>query len=115
MIKLLALWEQQSAKITTLDATFDRVDESKVWDDVTHYKGRALLKSPNLACLNLERVEPDGKKTAFQERIICTGKDVWQYDGASGRSPSTRSRRRSRSAPWRRVPCRSCSTCTPTP
>jgi TIGR03009 family protein len=83
MDQLLALWEKQSAKVKTLDATFDRVDESKVWDDVTHYKGRALLKSPNLACLNLERVDADAKKTTFQERVICTGKDVWQYDGAS--------------------------------
>lgn len=83
MEQLLALWEQRSSQITTLDASFDRVDESKVWDEVTYYKGRALLKNPSLACLNLERVDAGRKKTIFYERIICTGKEVWQYDGSS--------------------------------
>jgi TIGR03009 family protein len=80
MKQLLRLWEQQSAKLKTLDVSIDRVDKSAAWGD-EHYKGRALLRSPNLAWLDFQKVEQEGSQAKLKphERIVCTGTEVWQY------------------------------------
>ena len=83
---ILKQWEKESATITQLDATFKRTDRKLGFKTLSQFEGRALLKSPNLACLNLEKVDagPEAQvKTHFHERILCTGDDVVQYDGAT--------------------------------
>lgn len=88
---LLRLWEQQSSKVETLDVRFTREDKSKggVFNDPVVYQGRAILKSPNLAYLDLHKVKLDANSkpisdatgkfvTEAYERIICTGREVWQ-------------------------------------
>jgi len=85
MSALLAEWEKQSRKITSLDVGFDRVVSSKAWGEQWS-KGRAMLRSPDLACLEFQKykVDKDGKPTNQvepqpTERIVCTGREVLQY------------------------------------
>ena len=89
MARVLTLWEEQSARLKTLDVTIERVDKNPAWGDDEHYTGRALLMSPDLAWLDFQKVSyRDGKPVLNKqgkpvvtpyERIICTGQDVWQY------------------------------------
>ncbi len=83
MAALLAHWEQNSDRLKSLDVMMTRTDNSPAWPEPESYKGRALLKSPNLAFLDFQKEEADpntGKKVFAQdERIICTGNEVWQY------------------------------------
>jgi len=82
MKQILAGWEQQSARLNTLDVLISRVDRSPAWGD-DRYEGRAILMSPNLAWLDFQKVEHDDAtnkdKLVPHERIVCTGKEVWQY------------------------------------
>ena len=95
MNTLLDAWEAKSKLIKSLDVGFDRIDKSKAWGD-QYYEGRAMLKSPDLACLQFTKVKtgPDdkplftkdknGKSTWIvepspDERIVCNGKEVLQY------------------------------------
>ena len=93
---LLAEWEKQSKKVTSLNVVFERVDRSVKWGDQV-YQGQAMLKSPDLACLEFKKAIPDAdgkpktktdssgqkvievEKEPFQ-RIVCTGKEVLQYE-----------------------------------
>jgi TIGR03009 family protein len=76
-----------SARLQTLDVAITRVDRSPAWGEDDHYEGRAMLKSPNRAWLDFNKVvqvvDPktgEKKKTLKPyERIICTGEEVWQY------------------------------------
>jgi TIGR03009 family protein len=88
---LLKKWEQQCAKLKTLDVTILRIDDAPAWGDKDYYEGRALFKSPNLAFIDFNRIKLDDKKKPMRdpqtkkwvstpyERIICTGDEVWQY------------------------------------
>jgi TIGR03009 family protein len=98
MEQVLAEWEKRSKLIGSLDVIFDRIDRSVGWGD-QYYQGRAMLQSPDLACLQFQRYkldpkEPKGKplflpgkdgKLVAQleaepyERIVCTGAEVIQY------------------------------------
>ena len=94
MDRVLAEWEDRSRQVTSLDVLFDRVDVSPGWGD-QYYQGRAMLQSPDLACLQFQKykLDPDGKplfatkdgKKVPQlepqpfERIVCTGNEVLQY------------------------------------
>jgi len=83
MERLLVLWEKQSARLTSLDVGFIRIDRSPAWNEKLEYHGRAYLQSPNLACLHFQKLdEKPGEKPKLveHERIVCTGKDVLQYD-----------------------------------
>jgi TIGR03009 family protein len=78
---LLANWAKQSTQLRSLDVKIRRLDKSNKWDD-EEYEGRALFKSPNLAYLDFQKVvTPQGKprQLVAYERIVCTGKEVWQY------------------------------------
>lgn len=89
MNDLLAEWEKQSKKVTSLDVGFERVDKmGAAWGNV-YYHGRAMLKSPDLACLEFRKykVGEDGQPSKPlqlekepNERIVCTGKEVLQYE-----------------------------------
>ena len=93
---LLNEWEQESKKVTSLHVIFDRIDRSLKWGDQV-YQGQAFLQTPDLACLEFTRAIPDAngkpivkkdskgvsmietEKNPFQ-RIVCTGKEVLQYE-----------------------------------
>lgn len=82
MDQLLAQWEARSAQVTSLSVGLERIDRNPVWNDTTQYSGVALLKSPNLACLEFNKnVAEEGKpaKMVQHDRIVCTGKEVYQY------------------------------------
>lgn len=95
---LLKAWEERSSQVKELDAAFTRQDKSPAWQEESQYQGRALLKSPDLAFLNFEKLEPEKKTYTHFERIICTGKEVFHYQTASKQvfiyplSPEERSR-----------------------
>jgi TIGR03009 family protein len=93
--RVLAEWEERSKKVTSLDVSFDRIDRSPGWGD-TYYQGRAMLQSPDLACLQFQKYkldkqgkpvltpDKDGKPVPVLlpdpfERIVCTGQEVLQY------------------------------------
>lgn len=81
MQMLLAKWAKQSTQLRSLDVKIRRLDKSNKWDD-EEYEGRAMFKSPNLAFLDFQKVTtPEGKPKQLvpHERIVCTGKEVWQY------------------------------------
>lgn len=84
--RLFRLWEAQSAKLNSLDVGFTRTDTSPGWNSVEEYKGRAYLQNPNLACLHSQKVvKEQGKADKLEDfdRIVCTGKEVRQYDFAT--------------------------------
>ena len=95
MNALLDEWEKQSKQITSLDVEFERVDKAQAWGD-QYFKGRAMLKSPDLACLEFTKIKLDANRKPIMavskdgkparavdadptERIVCTGKEVLQY------------------------------------
>ena len=82
MDAILKKWEANSVKVTKLDVIFTRIDEERGWGKTT-FEGRAVLQSPNLAWLDLQKVEVNEKTKAKEvkphERIISTGKEIWQY------------------------------------
>jgi TIGR03009 family protein len=80
---LLRTWEERSMLVKELDAEFSRHDRSPAWQEESEYKGRALLKSPDLAYLDFEKFNTTDKKFAHHERIIATGKEVFHYQTAS--------------------------------
>jgi TIGR03009 family protein len=78
---LLKAWETQSKEIHTLDAKFIRTDEDPLWKSTKVFQGRALLKEPNLAFLDLQLIDPKQPKKppVFADRIVCDGGTVYQY------------------------------------
>lgn len=95
MDRVLEKWEEKSKKVTSLDVQFDRVDRSVGWGD-QYYRGRAMLQSPDHACLEFQKYKLDANgKPAYSaskddrpvpqlepqptERIVCTGSEVLQY------------------------------------
>ncbi len=92
MDKLLGLWEQQSARLTSLVVSYKRVDKSPGWNEEIEYEGNAYLQTPSLACLHSKKntapppkpgQKPVSPTFVDHERIVCTGKEVLQYDYAS--------------------------------
>jgi TIGR03009 family protein len=77
MDELLRQWEQRSSTIKTLDAKFTREDLSPAWGTKELYVGRAILKSPDYAFLDFQKV--NGAKAEAYEQIRCTGKEVYHY------------------------------------
>ncbi len=96
MERVLAEWEKRSKQVVSLDVLFDRIDRAPAWGD-QYYQGRAMLQSPDLACLQFQKYKldadgkpmftagKDGKKNVPMlepepfERIVCTGNEVLQY------------------------------------
>jgi TIGR03009 family protein len=95
MDTLLADWEKMSKKVYSLDVAFERIDRAKAWGD-QYFQGRAMLKSPDLACLEFTKIKLDANGKPLMvtgrdgkpakaveaepaERIVCTGKEVLQY------------------------------------
>ncbi|MBV8487694.1 MAG: outer-membrane lipoprotein carrier protein LolA [Planctomycetaceae bacterium] len=92
MESLLREWERNSSQLKTLDVRIYRVVDTPGWGDPDYYEGRALFKSPNLAFIDFRKIKVENnqplhdpqKKNAWlstpNERIICTGSEIWQYD-----------------------------------
>lgn len=82
MKALLREWEKKSSTLRTLDVGIDRIDKSKAWGE-EEFRGRAMLESPNLALLDFQRKVENPKQGqpefVSKERIVCTGREVWQY------------------------------------
>jgi len=87
---LLRQWEGQSSKLKTLDVSIFRRDDTPSFDEIEFFEGRAIFKNPNLAFINFKKIKQDAagnpiKKnddkwdSADDERIVCTGTEVWQY------------------------------------
>ncbi|MFO0959455.1 MAG: outer-membrane lipoprotein carrier protein LolA [Isosphaeraceae bacterium] len=62
--KVLLEWEQRSATIKSLDAAFYRFDQNSVVGDVEFFEGRVMLKSPNQAVLDSQKIDLDFKVAA---------------------------------------------------
>ena len=99
MNPILAEWEIRSTKIVSLDAAFDMVEKDPTFGN-TYFRGRAMLQSPDKACLQFQLYKLDadkkpiilvndkGKKVAQLEkeperRLVCTGTEVLQYTWAN--------------------------------
>jgi hypothetical protein len=83
MDALLAQWEQVSLQNETLYARFTRTDRSPALVVPREFKGQALLRKPNLACLDFHEVVPDKPKPVFEQRIVCSGDRVYQFLGST--------------------------------
>lgn len=86
MDEILKLWEKKSAEIETLSADFERVDVNRLFKTRTLFRGQAVLKSPNLACLHYLKFDPAKKDPknprsgwSFFERVVCSGDEVYDY------------------------------------
>lgn len=104
--ELLGKWEEKSATIKTLDASYLRHDLNMVLGEVEFFEGRAVLESPNRAWMDTKKINldpkdkeearlfydaikalkaPDGvdpvpkEKKEFFERVICTGDAIYHY------------------------------------
>ncbi|HEV3165800.1 MAG TPA: outer membrane lipoprotein-sorting protein, partial [Isosphaeraceae bacterium] len=58
---------------------FSREDFDSKWQEKTFFQGRAILKSPDLAFLDFQKVVGKEMKLVPYEQIRCTGKEVYQY------------------------------------
>ncbi len=87
---LLKRWEGQSSKLKTLDVAIFRADRVPSFDEIEYYEGRAIFKNPNLAFIDFKKIKQDeqgkplkkedgGWDAIHDERIVCTGSEVWQY------------------------------------
>lgn len=81
METLLARWEQVCAQNETLYSRFTRTDRSPAWPEPKVFEGQALLRKPNLACLDFQEVVADKPKPIFNQRIVCSGSRVYQFLG----------------------------------
>lgn len=78
--ELLRLWEEQSKQIETLDARFVEEDVNTQWASKTRFRGRAILKKPNLVFLDFQKQDKDKKQLVAYKQIRCTGKEVLLYN-----------------------------------
>jgi TIGR03009 family protein len=100
MEEVLRQWEEQSAKLQTLEVDIYRIDRDIQWGDETHFTGHAAFKNPDLAYVDYRKVkllvqrDPKVKnKNVFLpqkakngqldsdpfQTILCTGREVWDY------------------------------------
>jgi TIGR03009 family protein len=80
MDQVLNAWAKKTQSTDSLYAKFIREDYADDWQTKTRYSGSAFVKRPNLAYLNFDKLpdDPAGKPVP-NERIICTGTDVYQF------------------------------------
>ena len=100
MNDLLIRWEQQSARLTSLEVDVYRIDKDPAWwNDEKHFLGHAAFKGPQLTYLDFRKVKlqaqvdpkdknkkklaPVLKNGQIQavpyQTIVCTGAEVWDY------------------------------------
>lgn len=86
MEQLLSFWAQRSTKLTSLHVAIDQYNQAgALWGgERTHLVGQAVFRTPNQAWIEFKKVEAaenGQKKEVFYQRIVCTGKEVWDYRG----------------------------------
>lgn len=81
MLQLLSQWETVSRAHDTLYAQFTRTDRSPAWPDAKVFEGKALLRKPNLACLEFKERVAGQENPVFNQRIVCSGEKVYQFLG----------------------------------
>lgn len=79
MNEVLDRWAAKARQTTSLSARFDRLDVDGVWKEETRYQGMARLKSPDKVYLNFDKVLKSGNKPEPNERIVCSGTDIYQF------------------------------------
>lgn len=84
--KVLQEWEQRSATIKSLDAAFYRLDQNVVVGNVEYYEGRVMLRSPNQAVLDSQKIDLDYKVTAEKQAFMEAVK--WRRSPASQTAPT---------------------------
>ena len=57
MDELLRQWEEQSAKLKTLEVDIYRTDQDRAWGDEAQFSGHAAFKSPDLAFVDYKKVK----------------------------------------------------------
>lgn len=85
MEDLLVRWEAQSKTVQSLSVKYTRTDVSQLFDTKTVYHGEAKLKSPDFVYLDFYEVVDGKAKPTFSERIVCDGKNVYQFIGPDKR------------------------------
>jgi TIGR03009 family protein len=81
MDAILENWAKVSRANETLYAQFTRTDRSPAWPEPKVFEGQALLRKPNLACLEFQETVKDKPKPIFNQRIVCSGDQVYQFLG----------------------------------
>ena len=81
MDDLLGEWEIKSKKVKSLGVKYTRTDLSQLFGSKTIFVGEAKLQSPSSVYLDFYEVVDGKKKGAFSERIVCDGKNVYQFLG----------------------------------
>ena len=82
MEDLLKRWEAQSKSISSLYVKYVRVDNDTMFNVSKKYEGQAMLHKPDLVFLDFYEVAT-GKPNTLDERIVCDGKSVYQFKGAT--------------------------------
>jgi TIGR03009 family protein len=90
MKRILEDWAKQSAKLRTMDVNIRLVESGGKWGS-EEFQGRAMFKAPNKAWLDFSKVvvqkggDPKNpvKKLVHDNRVVCTGKEIWQYETAT--------------------------------
>lgn len=83
MEALLQEWAERSADLKSLDAQFLETDVDPVWNRTRTFEGRALLQEPSRACLEFKEIKEKGKPPVFDNRIVCNGQEVYQFQQAT--------------------------------
>ena len=81
MDEVLEEWAKVSRANETLFAQFTRTDRSPAWPEPKVFEGQALLRKPNLACLEFNETVKDKPKPIFNQRIVSAGDKVFQFLG----------------------------------
>ncbi len=79
--QILARWEQESGQTVSLYAEFEKIEKLVLVGTEKRYQGKAYLQRPNLAVLNLDKQQ--GEQFEFDQRIVCTGREVVEYSAAA--------------------------------
>jgi len=81
MEALLVRWAAKSQELQSLKVRLKLTEKKERWGEES-MEGIALFRRPNLAFLEFYKRKQDANKAAKlvqHERIVCTGKEVWQY------------------------------------
>ena len=81
MEELLVRWEEQSKTVKSLSVEYTRTDFSPLFGATTEFQGKARLKSPDFVYLDFYEVVDGKPNGVFSERIVCDGKNVYQFLG----------------------------------
>lgn len=81
VVRVLELWERQSATNQAVEARFSLVRPIPALDVEERYEGVALLLRPDRVDVSLDRVSEVAGKTRrlFDQRVVATGRSVYYF------------------------------------